>query len=157
MSKSTLNSKQGQIMGLSLFLAVGLILAAVGAVILAQRLSDKKRCTQSVPAVVVDLVKKTSHRKKHTSITYAPVFEYEYAGKTYQYESGISSRPAAYNVGDKVTLMIDPNDPHKAFEPGKSVWVIIIVCIAIGGLFAAIGGIGLITALSKKKTKDTLQ
>lgn len=156
MSKVSPDDKRTQIIGLSLFTLVGLIAAAVGIYLLAGRISDKKRCTESVPAVVIDLEKRVS-RGSRKSVTYAPVFEYEYAGKTYQYVSPISSKPADYERGERVTMMIDPNDPNVAYVNDKTVTMFIVICLAFGVIFAAVGGIGIVKTLSGTKDKDTLE
>lgn len=155
MSKVSPDDKRTQVLGFSLFALAGLIAAAVGIYLLAGRISDKKRCTEPVPAVVVDLEKVVSRGSKK-SITYAPVFEYEYHGMTYYYTSPISSKPPDYERGERVTLMIDPNYPNVAYVDDKTAMTFIIICLGFGVLFVGFGGIGIIKKLSGKKSKDTL-
>lgn len=155
MSKVSPDDKRTQIIGLSLFALVGLIAAAVGIYLLAGRISDKKRCTEPMTAVVVDLEKVVSRGSRKT-VTYAPVFEYEYHGTTYHYTSPISSKPPDYERGERVTLMIDPNDPNVAYVKDKTAMMFIIICLGFGVIFAGFGGIGIIKTLSGKKAKDTL-
>lgn len=155
MSKLSPDDKRTQLIGLSLFALVGLIAAAVGIYLLAGRISDKKRCTEPVPAVVVDLEKRVSRGSKK-SITYAPVFEYEYHGTTYHYTSPISSKPADYERGERVTLMIDPNDPNVAYVKDKTAMVFLLICLGFGVIFVGFGGIGLIRTLSGAKEKDKI-
>lgn len=155
MSKLSPDDKRTQLIGLSLFALVGLIAAAVGIYLLTGRISDKKRCTEPVPAVVVDLEKRVSRGSKK-SITYAPVFEYEYHGTTYYYRSPISSKPADYERGERVTLMIDPNDPNVAYVKDNKAMVFLLLCLGFGVIFVGFGGIGLIRTLSGAKEKDKI-
>lgn len=158
MSKPSSNDKRGQLIGLSLFALCGFIAAAVGIVLISARISDKKRCTEPVPAVVIDLRSKYSGKAGHRHITYAPVFKYEYGGKTYTYVSRVSSRPAAYSRGDTTTLMIDPDDPNVVFVPNdKPERLIIIVCLAFGVIFATFGGIGIVKTISGTRKKETIE
>lgn len=142
------DDKRGQVMGLGLFTLVGLIALVVGIVMLSERSSDKKRCTEPVSAVVVDFEKRSSRRHR---TTYAPVFEYEYAETTYRYVSSMSSKKPAYSRGDKTTLMIDPNDPNVVYMQDNTTERISIACLIFGIIFATFGGIGIKITLSDKR------
>lgn len=155
MSGISSDNKRGQLIGFGLFALFGLIVLVVGIGLLAQRLSDKKRCTEQVPAVVVDLERRVSRGSKK-SVTYAPVFEYEYRGNTYQYVSPISSKRPDYERGERVTLMIDPNDPNAAYVSDKTAMMFIIICLGFGVIFVGFGGIGFKIKLSAKD-KSKLQ
>lgn len=155
MARAILDEKRTQVFGFSLFALIGLIAAAVGIYLLSGRISDKKRCTESVTAVVVDLERVVSSGSKK-SITYAPVFEYTYHGTTYHYISPISSRPPDYRRGETASLMIDPNDPNIAYVNDKTATMFILICLGFGVLFAVFGGVGIIRTLRAPSAKDTL-
>ncbi len=44
----------------------------------------------------------------------SPVVEYNVDGQRFTFHSSISSSPPAYGVGDKVTILYDPDDPTTA-------------------------------------------
>lgn len=44
--------------------------------------------------------------------TYTPVMTYEIYGYKYTYTSSVSSRPAAYFIGEKIAIMYDKNNPE---------------------------------------------
>lgn len=46
--------------------------------------------------------------------TYSPVVEFEVNGQTYTFESENASYPPAYEVGESVQVLYDPNDPNTA-------------------------------------------
>lgn len=156
MSNASPNEKRSQLLGYGIFLLAGLAAAVVGFVLLAGRISDKKRCTEPVTAVVVDLEKVVSRGSKK-SVTYAPVFEYEYRGATYQYISPISSKPPDYERGETVQLMIDPSYPHVAYVNDKTAMTFIIIVFGFGAVFLGFGGVGLFRTLSGAKEKDIIQ
>lgn len=148
MSIISSDDKRGQVMGLGLFTLVGLIALVVGIVMLAERSSDKKRCTEPVSAVVVDFEKRYSRRHR---TTYAPVFEYEYGEIKYTYVSSVSSKKPDYSRGDKTTLMIDPNVPTVVYMQNNTTERFSTVCLISGIIFATFGGIGIKITLSDKR------
>ncbi len=61
--------------------------------------------------VVVDLVWRSGGKGRPSA---APVVSYEVDGKAYQFTSGTASRPPSYDVGEKVGVLYDPEDPSDA-------------------------------------------
>ncbi len=92
-------------------------LAAMGAIFLAvavgvgittvRFVSDAKRAD----GVVIDLVWHSSGKGGSTA---APVVQYEVDGKPYQFKSRTSSKPPAYDIGEKVVVLYDPETPSEA-------------------------------------------
>jgi len=81
-------------------------------------------------ATVVDLI-----RMRHTGsdYTYKPIYEYKNKnGETITYKSNMSSRPAPYNIGDKVNIIYsnDTNDMKIISYWGLYRWTIVLLCIA---------------------------
>lgn len=135
----------------AIFLAAGVIAAAVGFVLLLGRGTDKKRCTQPVTAVVVDNEMVVSRSKKFRS-TYAPIFEYEYRGQTYRHKSSISTNPPRFSIGQRVELLIDPNDPATAYDKSGAADVACVIVMAAGGIFLFLGIFGV--SLNSKRLKQ---
>lgn len=48
------------------------------------------------------------------SVAYDPVVEFTVDGQTYTFESGNASSPPAYQVGERVSVIYDPNNPSVA-------------------------------------------
>lgn len=141
--------KRDQLMGLGLFMLVGILCAIVGIYLLSRHTYLKNRCSEPVSAVVIDM-KGHSTAGARKKVTYAPVFEYEYGGKKYTYTSDVSSDPPSFRRGDEVELMIDPDDPNVVFvTKDKSERWIIAAALAFGVIFTLFGGIGIKKMLSK--------
>lgn len=107
---------------------------------------QKAQCTVEIEAVVEEnatvYIKKKSSKPK-TRISYAPVYSYEYNGKPYSIKSNNSSKPPRYDVGEKVEIMINPDNPSQIYEPGV-VNMIFPIILTAGG---AVGIIVIITAI----------
>lgn len=89
---------------------------------------SSKGCTENVTAEVTSLTEysypEDSHIKNKDDLSsdpsYAPVFTYEFDGKTYNVQSRVYSQTPKYNVGEKVALKIDPSDPEHFYDPKQS-------------------------------------
>lgn len=120
-----------------------------------------KKCTETVMAEVVELIpvqsSRTSGKGHHrTSVTYRPVFSYTYNGKDYHVESGTSSYPPAFKVGEEVELKIDPDNPKFFYAPSDKTYGLIgIIFSAMGGVFLFIGI--LLVASYKKADKKEIE
>jgi hypothetical protein len=61
--------------------------------------------------VVVDFSESNS---ADSGVTYSPIVEFKVGRKTYEFDSGISSSPKAYDVGEEVPILYDPENPETA-------------------------------------------
>ena len=80
-------------------------------------------------ATVIDLIE----IRDDDSSTYKPIYEYKNRkGETITYKSNMSSRPAPYNIGDKVNIIYskDTNDMKVVSYWGLYRWTIVLLCIA---------------------------
>lgn len=80
---------------------------------------NKKGCTENVTAVVTEQTKFDESSNDALSDSFAPVFSYEYNEISYKAESHVYSNEPTYNIGDKVELLIDPNDPQRFYDPNQ--------------------------------------
>ena len=69
---------------------------------------------------------------------YSPVVEFQANGQTYTFESDNASDPPAYQVGETVPVIYDPNDPNTAqINKWSERWlfpIIIIPAMILGAL-----------------------
>lgn len=94
-------------------------------IVFSKKHEDKlKNCTEQVTAEVIEIKEDTEEeltndreyeltKERYKKIdVYTPVFEYEYNGKNYKKAGRKSKYSAAFKVGEKVELKIDPSDPY---------------------------------------------
>jgi hypothetical protein len=125
-----------------LFLLLGLGMLA-GAGYAASRTAAFLRIAASAEGTVVALDESVSTdsdgRRSHT---YRPVVEFTPAsGAVRTFTSRTGSSPPAYDVGERVTVLYDPQDLGEARLKGTfSLWGLAIILGGIGVVFAGIGG-----------------
>lgn len=120
----------------------GLIFVLVGTLVWRGQQKDREQCTVELTAVVAGNIRSSDGDAVH------PVFEYEYEGRKYSVQSSYGSSPPAYEVGERVQIFIDPDDPQRYYAPGeKAPKIVFIVFTAVGGAAALAGVIILITGI----------
>lgn len=135
----------------AIFMVFGAILALVALSLLISRGAGKRRCTERVAAVVVDnerVVSKTMDRP----FTYAAVFEYEFRGQIYRHKSSISTNPPRYQVGQRVELMIDPDDPGTVYDKSGAADAACFIVLGAAAVFLLLGIFGV--SLNAKRMKQ---
>ena len=104
----------------------------------------KAHCTAEVDAVVVDLLE-----QEHTdsedgySVTYAPVYSFYFDGQTYRVESKIYSSGRQYEIGEHVTVCVDPENPEKLFDAKRERRTVLYIS-AISAVFIVSGMIAML-------------
>ncbi len=125
------------------FMIFGLTFFIIGICVLIQPKLKAKRCTESVTAEVVENIKVRSHYNNNhstNSVTYRPVFEFEYDGQHYNIQSNTSSNPPAFEVGENVDLKINPDDPTDFYAPSDSTFTLVgLIFVGIGLIFTIVG------------------
>lgn len=128
-----------------------------GAIFYVMMSDAPSECIISVEAEVEDNEVRTSYSqsRKHRrrSTTYRPIYVYEYKGKTYRAESSFSMGPAAFEKGDKVEILINPDDPTQIFDPemAEKMCKAPKMFMVIGGAIIVVELIGLIVISRKMK------
>lgn len=131
------------------FLGIGLIFFVVGIGIGIHDRNMKKRCSEEATAVVIE--NKTSFSDGDSSPTYSPVFRYTFNGTEYTQDTGYSSDPPVFEVGDKTEIFVDPSDPHKIYVPKlKIAKLLTVIFTLIGGALLIVGVI--LYIISRRKT-----
>ena len=117
-------------------LLFGGIFAAVGLFIRNGIDKAKENCTVSVEAEVTQM-----YPGSNEGMT--PVYSYTYEGRELTFHNNFYSDHPPYNVGDKAELMIDPDEPERAFVPAdKSMYMVCTVFMTVG--FCIMGAAGLL-------------
>ncbi len=98
----------------SLFIYIG---GYVGIIIPVERSHRKKRCTQTVSAVTVNFEKHYhTDDEGRTTVTYAPIFDFEYQNVPYHVVSPGSAGKAPV-IGTFQKLFINPLNPMEVYDP----------------------------------------
>ena len=101
-------------------------------------ISDKKRkkiCTEQVSATVIENKKNLSDY----SVSYTPVFRYEYKMKVYITQASFSSVSPEFSKGETMKIFIDPSSPHKIYVPQTKINLILeIIFMLIGVIILAV-------------------
>jgi hypothetical protein len=121
----------------SLFTLVG-VGSLVGAALLYRH---EQRVGEGVSAtgVVVELIERRDARGHGRS--YAPVVRFKTSsGEEVEFAASLSTNPASYSVGDKVSVLYDPRRPGNAdVDSVASRWFGVVVLIILGIVFATFG------------------
>jgi hypothetical protein len=94
----------------------------------------------SAPGEVIEL--KVHHDSEDNSNTYSPVFRYTLPnGRQITLESGVRTYPPAYQVGERVQVLYEPDDPAEAKISGFwSLWGPAVALGVLGLLVTTLGG-----------------
>lgn len=127
-----------------------MIFIGVGIFVMSFENRDKRECTIPVNSRVIDLVASSS---SSSGRTYAPVYEFEFEGRTYKVQSNSYSSPCPFSVGEEVKIYVDPDDPKHIYSPkDKTTLTVAIVFIAIGAVGAiAFMVLGVKTLMKSKR------
>jgi hypothetical protein len=141
--------KPGFISIIFAFIGAGLLLGAI-----ALGVSTRKfiATAKHAEGTVTELLEKRD--KDDGSITYTPVVGFIAAsGANVSFTSSFSSKPAAYDVGEKVGVLYAPDDPNDARIDGfGSLWLGPLILGGLGVVFGGIGfGILIVSRLDKRK------
>ncbi|RZM26904.1 MAG: DUF3592 domain-containing protein [Pedobacter sp.] len=124
----------GGLVGL-VFLGVGVFLLRLAVTIYIEKQAFERRSRQTTGRVVV----LSPHAIRNQRPTYAPVVSYQVAGHTYQLE-GLATSPAAYAVGQTVTVKYDPDQPGAGqIASFVDQWLLGLLAGGIGCLLTLIG------------------
>ena len=123
-------------------LLFGGIFSAVGVGLRKSVDKTQEGCTVSAEAEVTEM-------KYNDDNTKTPVYSYIYNGKELTFHNDYYSSDPPYQVGDKAEILIDPDDPQRAFVPGdKTVYMVSTVFMVLGfGVLGLAALIGLIAAV----------
>ena len=123
-----------------IFVLVGLALIAGGIWMLYQR-SDTSLLGERAEGTVVRLIEKAEPGE--TPVIY-PFFKFKAEnGKTYTVKGGVGSNPAAYTVGEKLSVVYDPDRPQDAhIDSFTELWLAPLVLLLMGFIFVLAGLFG---------------
>ena len=130
-------------------LLVGIIFLGVGVFLYFNNQNLIKRCTEEVSATIVDIKEELSTDSDGSTYLYYPIYEYKVGEDVKRVKSSKSSSISTNSIGDKVTILYNPNKTTEFIVKGeKSSSIFSIVFMVLGVL---ISGYGIKLALTKEK------
>jgi len=131
---------------LGVFLAAGLAMLAGSGYSL---LHTRAAIARAVPAegAVVDLISRTD--SDGDTVYYPRVRFRTRTGDTQEFTGSVGSKPAAFDVGEGVNVLYDPDRPGEArINTFFQLWFLPLLLAGMGIIFAGIGGAGVAAACS---------
>ena len=128
--------------GIALIAAVviGLIL-----LLIVRSWSRRRRRWLLIEAEITGFLTTTETNEKGSTTTYyAPEYTYSFGGNTYTQSSNSYSNINLHNVGDRVSLLIDPDHPEKIRSKSEETVGFLVACGLL--ILLLIFGIVLLTA-----------
>ncbi len=131
-------TKVGRLVGL-IFMSIGMVLLAIaGYLIYAHQQFEKNAVT--VKGTVVEFQSYISNNDNSSTTMYTPVFEYEYKGKKYTYVSTSGSNVKEYEVGERIDILVDPENPDDVLVNSfMEKWFVSVLLGFMGTLFTGLG------------------
>ena len=118
-----------------IFAVIGLVFAAVGIGVGIKNWSFASSAREA-EGTVIRLVA-TSNRG-----TVAPVVRYEVDGISFEFQSGVASSPPVHAVGEKVTVLYQPDQPHQGnIKSFMDQWFLPFIFGGLGTLFVVTGSV----------------
>ena len=131
---------------------VGILFLAVGIFMYVRNDNLTKSCTVETEATVVDMKQEfNSDSDSSSQYTYYPIIEYIVNDDTVRATMDSGSSTPAYNVGEKITILYNPNKTKQFIVKGDKMGN--IMGYVFLGLGVALTGYGLVVAF-KKEVKE---
>ena len=123
-----------------LTIIVGVIFLGVGIFMFIRNNNLIKKCTEEVDGIVVDMKEDYSSDDDGTSYIYYPIIEYKVGEEIIKGTMDKGSSNPSYKIGDKVTILYNPNNKNEFIVKGdKSSSIFSVVFIGLGILVIILG------------------
>ena len=123
------------------FLFLGIVFLGIGSGLARNRSKKQRLCTQTVSAVIVDVIQESTYSSMdHSrSETWYPVYEYTAGSEKLTVRSHVGGLKSAYRIGQKTVLQINPDDPKQFYDPNDEMRLMTIVFCVVGCLLFLAG------------------
>lgn len=140
-----LNVRGGIKMVTAVFALVTAVMLVAIVVLFVSENRKKSRCTRPVVATVIDYEERWSRdRDGYSSYTYYPVISYYVNGQEYCSAADYGTNPPVYELGDRVDILYNQNNPTEFYIPGSPASFILYIIFGAVGMAMLIVTIGLI-------------
>lgn len=141
-------AKVGRLVGL-IFMSIGMVMMAVAGYFVYDHQQFEKNAV-TVNGTVVDFDSYISTDDNSSTTMYSPIFEYEYEGKKYTYVSTSGSSVKEYEVGERIDILVNPENPADVLvNTFMEKWFLPVLLGFMGTMFTGLG-YGAFAVLGKK-------
>ncbi|WP_076798292.1 DUF3592 domain-containing protein [Chloroflexus islandicus] len=134
-------SPLGIIIGLPMMFIAGMFFLSFGWNI---RADLERQMAAMIPAqgVVVEVVSRTVNTNSGNRTFSYPVVEYRTAtGELIRFESTLGGNPPAFQTGDRVEVLYDPQTPQSALVNTWEHWLPVYIFLGAGGVMIGLGSL----------------
>lgn len=126
---------------IGIFTLIGIVFLSVGIGLRVNENKKKENCTQPVVATVKNMVKDRSYKDIDDIITYYwyPVYEYKVGDAIYTRISNIGNVKKQYEIGQKVNILVNPNNPDEIYNDNEKQELIGKIFLVVGIALLLIG------------------
>jgi len=130
-----------------LALIIGILFIAIGIFMYIKNDNLVKNCTVETQATVEDMKQEFSSDSDTTGYIYYPIIEYKVGENTVRVTMDKGSSTPQYNIGEKITILYNPNNTKEYIVKGEKTSSIFIIVFMALGVF--VSGYGIKMALQK--------
>lgn len=143
-----------------IFFGIAILFGCLLGYFIHQQSLMKETYTETVPATVINV--NYDYDNEEDAYFYNNTYQYHFGSKTYEFQSKVYTNTKQNNVGDKIILRINPNNPEEKLEDGieDAIELIknIVKAFFIGNLSIALLFLGIVILRSiSRKRKEQLQ
>jgi hypothetical protein len=136
-----------------LFLAIGLILLAIGARVTLRNLSFRRHASATAGVVVDNVWSQGSDSVAHPKVEFRTG-----SGRVVTFIASVGSQPPSFHEGESVTVLYDPDDPtHAAIDTIMEQWFESMILGGLGAFSTLVGGVWLFAVVRPKRLNEWLQ
>lgn len=123
------------------FFLIGIIFVLISFGMKDSRQKTEKLCTVPVVAITTNIIEKTSYSSMDRTRTssWFPVYKYTYNDKTYEVQYNVGGNKSNYHIGDKQTIMVNPENPQQFYNANDQFKLIMDIFSVIGSILGIVG------------------
>lgn len=127
------------------FIILGILFGVIGNKLEKSEKLKETRCSESVEAVIDDIEENSGE----SGITYRPIYKYHYKSKVYTIKSNVSMYPLpnGYQVGNTISIKINPDKPEEIYDSAMSIDIIYSVFSFVSTILFGVGVVTIIISI----------
>jgi len=121
-----------------------MVLGSIMLIVVVYVVYSNNQFSQKAIPVTGEVISYDSHESSDddggSTTMYTPTYGYSYNGKNYTYTSSTSSSSPDYDIGEKVEVLVDPDNPEEVLVNAFwERWLIVVILGFMGSMFTGLG------------------